>query len=97
MFCTHSKYETVTPPALQRKSGMSKTLFLNRMSSASGVVGPFAASAMIFALIRDAFFVVITFSSAAGTRISHCSSSKASLVMGFVPGNPTTLPVFCLC
>ena len=43
--CTHSKYDTVTPPALQRMSGMTKMSDPARMSSASGSVGPFAPSA----------------------------------------------------
>ena len=45
--CTHSKYETITPPALQRMSGMTNisSQRWKRITSASGVVGPFAASA----------------------------------------------------
>ena len=42
--CTHSKYETVTPPALQRMSGIKNTPLLSKMRSASGVNGPLAAS-----------------------------------------------------
>ena len=45
--CTHSKYETVTPPALARMSGSTMMPRSNRMSSASGSVGPLAASATI--------------------------------------------------
>ncbi len=44
--CTHSKYETITPPALHRMSGIMKISGRwSRIASASGVVGPFAASA----------------------------------------------------
>src|SRR5262245_1405634 len=64
--CTHSKYETVTPPALARVSGSTSTPRSWRISSASGVVGPLAAAAMMGALIRPALAAVIWFSSAAG-------------------------------
>ena len=47
MSCTHSKYDTVTPPALHSTSGMMKMSLLARMASASGVVGPLAPSARI--------------------------------------------------
>jgi len=67
----------VTPPALARMSGITVRPRLNSMSSAIGVVGPFAASAMIFAFTREAFAEVIWFSSAAGTRMSTGSSSSA--------------------
>jgi hypothetical protein len=45
---------------------MTTIPFLWRTSSASGVVGPFAASATILALIREALARVMTPSSAAG-------------------------------
>ena len=44
--CTHSKYETVTPPAFARMSGTTKTPRSRRISSASSVVGPLAPSTM---------------------------------------------------
>jgi hypothetical protein len=44
---------------------------LNRISSASGVVGPFAASATSRALMLCAFAAVIWFSRAAGIRMSQ--------------------------
>ena len=47
MFFNHSKNDTVTPPALMYKSGITKIFFSNRIESAAGVVGPLAASAMI--------------------------------------------------
>lgn len=47
-FFNHSKYETVTPPALMYKSGMTSRLRDWRILSAAGVVGPFAPSAMIY-------------------------------------------------
>ena len=56
--CTHSKYETITPPALQRMSGITKTSSQrwSRIRSASGVVGPFAASARMRHLILARVF-----------------------------------------
>src|SRR2546430_2621209 len=67
-----------------------------RISSASGVVGPLAPSATSFALILAAFFSVITSSRAAGTRMSTSSSSSSSFVMGSLSGMLTMLPVFFL-
>jgi hypothetical protein len=58
-FCNHSKYDTVTPPPFARISGITNISFLNKISSASGVVGPLAASATILALIFPAFLFVI--------------------------------------
>src|ERR1035438_8625495 len=49
--CTHSKYDTVTPPALHRMSGITSTPRANNSLSAPGVVGPLAASATILAVI----------------------------------------------
>ena len=54
-FFSHSKYDTVTPPAFRYMSGMTQTPFCRRIASPSAVIGPFAPSAMIFALIRGAF------------------------------------------
>src|SRR5262245_58552341 len=56
--CTHSKYETMTPPALQRMSGITNTSSQrwSRTRSASGVVGPLAPSARIRHLSWPAFF-----------------------------------------
>ena len=51
---------------------------LRRIASASGVVGPFAPSTTIFALMRGAFSAVIWRSSAAGIRMSQSSSSASS-------------------
>ena len=50
-----------------------------RISSACGVVGPLAASATMRALIASALCSVMTFSSAAGTRMSHFMVSSSSL------------------
>lgn len=47
IFFNHSKKDTVTPPAFVYRSGMIKTFFLIRISSAAGVRGPLAASAII--------------------------------------------------
>ena len=48
--CTHSKYETTTPPALASTSGRISTPLSSRISSAAGVIGPFAPSTIIGAL-----------------------------------------------
>ena len=58
MSCTHSKYETVTPPAFVRMSGSTWMPRSARISSASGDVGPFAPSARSCAWIRGAFSAV---------------------------------------
>src|SRR3989454_5474717 len=95
-FCTHSKYDTVTPPPLAKMSGITRMPRLCKMSSASGVVGPFAPSATIFPLMRGAFSEVRMPSRAHGATMSTSSSMSASFVISRVPGNPTTLPVFSL-
>ena len=41
--CTHSKYETITPPAFARMSGRIRTPFCSRISSAAGRDGPVRA------------------------------------------------------
>ena len=46
---------TVTPPALTYMSGMMSTPMSWRILSAAGVMGPFAASAIILALMLAAF------------------------------------------
>ena len=56
------------------------------------MVGPLAASATIFALIRPALRAVIWFSSAAGIRTSQ-SSSSSSLFGDPVSGQPVTFVV----
>ena len=55
-----------------------QSLSAGRSASASGVVGPFAPSSTIFALMRGALSAVSTFSSAAGIRTSQSSSSAAA-------------------
>ena len=57
--CTHSKYETTTPPAFASTSGRTSTPFASRISSAAGVTGPFAPSTISFAFTRSAFASVI--------------------------------------
>src|ERR1022692_4230171 len=94
--CTHSKYDTVTPPALHRMSGMTSTPRANNSLSAPGVVGPLAASATILALMRSTLSIVMVFSSAAGASTSHFSSSRSLLEMKSQPGKPTTVPVSSL-
>src|SRR3972149_2861911 len=64
--------------------------------SASGNVGPFAASAIILHFKLFAIFALIWFSSAAGTRISHFVVSNSSVEIFLLPGYPTTEPFFCL-
>ena len=44
--CTHSKYETVTPPAFVRMSGRIGIARALRIASASSEIGPFAPSAI---------------------------------------------------
>jgi len=60
------------------------------------VVGPLAASAIIFALILFAFFSVITPSKAAGTKTSHSISNKSLLEMNSAFGKPLTVLVLVL-
>src|SRR2546429_164181 len=71
-------------------SGMTKMPFFSRISSAAAVVGPFAPSQMIFALICGAFLRVMTFSVAAGTSTSHSTVSRASLLIGSPLGYPAS-------
>ena len=68
-----AEYETITLPALQRMSGITNisSQRVSRTRSASGVVGPLAASARIRHLSWLAFFPVMTRSTAAGMRMSH--------------------------
>jgi len=47
LFCTHSKYEIHTPPEFAKISGITIIFFLKIIGSASGKVGPFAASPII--------------------------------------------------
>src|SRR3989304_1293689 len=95
-FWPHSKYDTVTPPPFARMSGMTMVSLRNRMSSASGVVGPFAPSAPILARTRGAFSAAVAFSSADGARMSTSSSRRSSFEIGFEPGKPVTDPFFSL-
>src|SRR5581483_11596817 len=73
--CTHSKYDTVTPPALARMSRTAK------IASASIVVGPFAPSTTSRVWTRPAFAPVSWSSRAATKSTSHGSSSSSSFVM----------------
>ena len=66
------------------------------MGSASGNVGPFAASAIILHFRFLASFALIWFSSAAGTRTSHFVVNNCSVEIFLLPGNPNTEPFFCL-
>ena len=62
------------------------------MSSASGSVGPLAASATIFALMRGAFSAVITFSSAAGTSTSQSIFEHLVVVDALAAGEADDRP-----
>ena len=84
--CTHSKYETTTPPALASTSGRTRTPRSSRISSAAGVTGPLAPSQIIRALTRGALSSVITCSSAHGARTSHSISTSSSFVISSAPG-----------
>ncbi len=90
--CTHSKYETITPPALHRMSGTTVIPRWARMRSASGVVGPLAPSAISLQRSRPAFAAVICPSIAAGTRTSHSSSRRSALEMGVALREAGDLP-----
>ena len=68
--------------------GMTKTFFSERMSSAAAVVGPFAPSARILHFTRSAFWLVITFSVAAGIRISQSTSNSSAGSYFSAPGKP---------
>ena len=91
--CTHSKYDTVTPPALASTSGTTVTPRSASRSSAAGMVGPLAPSTIRRALIRPAFSSVICFSSAAGISTSQSTSQNSSRFSSSVPGRPRIEPV----
>ena len=97
MSCTHSKYETVTPPALARMSGTTAMPRWAKISSASGSVGPFAASTMIEAFTRSALSRVSWPSIAAGMRRSQSNSKSSSLVTSCAPSRPWRPPVSAWC
>ena len=66
---------------MAKKSGMTCTLFRNRMTSAYEVVEPLASYTMILALILLALPLVMTFSGASAMRISASSSKSSSLLI----------------
>ena len=68
----------------------------SRISSAAGVVGPFAPSQIIFACTRGAFSAVITCSSAHGVSTSQSISISSSFVIASAPGNPSRTPCSAL-
>ncbi len=76
--CTHSKYETTTPPAFARISGSTNTPWSLSMASASRVVGSLAPSATILAFILFAFFEFIWPPTAAGMSTSHLRPISSS-------------------
>ncbi len=87
----------MTPPAFARMSGRINLFLFSRILSASGVVGPFASSKIIFAFIWFAFFSVIWFARAAGTKISQSNSNNCSFVMSVVFEAFGNEPVCFLC
>ena len=76
--CTHSKYETVTPPALVRTSGSTGIPRAARIPSPATDVGPLAPSATSRQRSAPAFVSVTWSSRAASTSTSHSSSSSSS-------------------
>lgn len=69
-FFNHSKYEAVTPPALQRISGKNLAPFASKIYSAFIVVGPLAASTINLVSNLWALNLLIVFSKAAGIKKS---------------------------
>jgi len=63
-------------------SGITATPFLSSILSAIGVVGPFAPSTTMSALILPALSPVIWFSMAAGISTSTSDSRSSAFVMG---------------
>mmetsp|Transcript_17595 Transcript_17595/g.35230 ORF Transcript_17595/g.35230 Transcript_17595/m.35230 type:complete len:217 (-) Transcript_17595:896-1546(-) len=93
-FLSHSKYDADTPPAFMSMSGSTTVPLAISVSSARGVVGPLAPSAMILALILPALVTLMARSKAAGTRMSHSSSmsdaADAASTSRSTPGNPSS-------
>jgi len=87
--CSHSKYETVTPPAFARMSGTTKIPRSARIESASRSVGPFAASTRMRHWTRAAFSAVIWRSIAAGISTSHASVRRSAFDTGSAFGKPS--------
>jgi hypothetical protein len=91
--CTHSKYDTVTPPALASTSGTTRIPLLTqdivggRQGRTVGALdhdpGTQARSA------RDS---VSCPSRAAGTRNSHSVCQNSSFVIALAPAKPAKLP-----
>src|ERR1039458_9196820 len=75
-------------------SGMTKTPLSVRTSSAPEVVGPLAPSARMRHLTRSTLREVMTFSVAAGMRISHSVVSNSAGSDASAPGKPCTVPFF---
>ena len=90
---THSKYETVTPPALARMSGTTLTPRSCRIASAPGVVGALAPSTTMRARTLPALRSLIAPASAQGARISQSTSKSASRAIASPAGKPATEPV----
>ena len=68
--------------------GDDEDAFSERISSATAVVGPLAPSTMMRALIFSALRLVMTFSVAAGMRISQSVIRSSSAGHGSAPGKP---------
>jgi hypothetical protein len=65
------------------------------MLSASGVMGPLAPSVITLALMFGALAAVMTFSPAAGTKMSHSASRRLSVVSS-APGKPVMVLLACV-
>ena len=70
LFCTHSKYDTVTPPELARMAGMTSMPFSIRRRSPDGSHGALAASAMTLQSSQSACLACTICSSAPGMKTS---------------------------
>ena len=76
----------------------TSTPLSSRISSAAGVVGPFAPSQMTFALTRSAFSSFITCSRLQGARMSQSSRRRSSFEIALPRRRgPASVPRSCLC
>jgi hypothetical protein len=85
----------VTPPPLTKRSGQTIIPFLIRTSSPAKVDGPLAPSKTTLHYNLSALFLLIDFSTAAGTRISHgfvMNSKGLEVVESSAPGKPYKVP-----
>ena len=88
-FCTHSKYETVTPPAFVKISGIIAIFRFHSLFAASPVTGPFAASIITLQFSESTFDSLIALPSAAGIKKSHSKASNSSFDIFLPCSNPS--------